>query len=68
MRQRKTREVFELWVNYGYGDGFEHEITENTKAEARQRRREYRENCPQYPVEIRVKRERIIQEELMITA
>lgn len=57
MRQRKTRDVFELWVNYGCG--FEYEVGEDTNEEIRQRKREYRENCPQYPVQIRRKREYI---------
>lgn len=50
MRQRKTRDEFQLHVNYG--QGFEHEISEDTRAEVNLRRREYRENCPQYPVKI----------------
>ena len=40
--QRKTRDVWKLMVNYGYGHGWEHELTEFTIAEARQRLKEYR--------------------------
>lgn len=55
--QRKTRDVWFLWVNYGYG--WEHELTEFTRKEAQQRLKEYRENCPQYPCYISKHRERI---------
>lgn len=57
--QRKTRDVWKLMVNYGYGHGWEHELTEFTIAEARQRLKEYRENCPQYPARIVMAREKI---------
>ncbi len=56
---RKTRDVWHLLVNYGYGDGWEHEVTEETRKEAIEQRNTYRENCPQYPVRIVKKRERI---------
>lgn len=56
--QRKTRDVWKLMVNYGYGHGWEHELTEFTIAEARQRLKEYRENCPQYPARIVMAREK----------
>lgn len=39
--QRKTRDVWKLMVNYGYGHGWEHELTEFTRAEAQQRLKEY---------------------------
>lgn len=54
--QRKTIDEYQIHVNYGYGDGWEHEISEDTLAEARQRAKEYRENCPEYPVKIVCKR------------
>ena len=57
--QRKTRDVWKLMVNYGYGHGWEHELTEFTRAEAQQRLKEYRENCPQYPARIVTAREKI---------
>ena len=57
MYRRKTRDTWQLHVNYGLG--WEHEITEDTYREAREARREYRENCPQYPVKLVRKRERI---------
>lgn len=47
---RKTIDVWRLYVNYGYG--WEHELDEFSRVEARQRLREYRENCPQYPCKI----------------
>lgn len=55
--QRKTRDIWKLMVDYG--KGWEHEITEFTRAEAKQRLKEYRENCPQYPARIVMDRERI---------
>jgi hypothetical protein len=58
---RKTRDVFELHVNYGYGHGWEHELSEATLRDARARQREYRDNCPEYPTKIRRTRERIEQ-------
>lgn len=59
-RQRKTRDTWQLHVHYG--QGWEHEVTEFTLREARQRQREYRENCPEYRTKIVLKRERITQE------
>lgn len=56
---RKTRDTFELQVNYGFGHGYETECVETTRREARQRRDEYRENCPQYACRIVKKREPI---------
>ena len=49
---RKTRDTWEIHVNYGYGHGWEYEIAEPTRTEALQRLNEYRENCPEYPVKI----------------
>ena len=50
--QRKTQDEYRIMVNYGYGHGWEYEIAEDTFQEARQRRQEYRDNAPQYPVKI----------------
>lgn len=55
--QRKTRDVFRLYVNYG--GGWEHEITEDTRREIRARYLEYRQNCPQYACRWRKVREKI---------
>lgn len=41
MATRKTVDEYRLLVNYGYGDGFEHEVTEHTLKEARLRKVEY---------------------------
>lgn len=57
MKTRKTRDVWRLFVNYG--QGWEHELTEFTYAEARQRLQEYRDNCPQYPARLQIGRERV---------
>jgi hypothetical protein len=59
---RKTVDVWALDVNYG--QGWEHEITEPTLLEARERRKEYRENCS-YPVRIRLMREKIKPNEVI---
>jgi hypothetical protein len=56
-RERKTRDTWQLHVNYG--QGWEHEVTEFTYREAREQRKCYRENVPQYPVKLVFKRERI---------
>ena len=53
--QRKTRDEWQILVNYGYGDGWEHEVSEDSYREARDQVRTYRENCP-YPVKMRCKR------------
>lgn len=55
--QRKTRDVWYLWVNYG--QGYELELEEETREGAKQRLKEYKENCPQYPCYISKHRERI---------
>lgn len=49
---RKTRDEYVLMCDYGYGDGWEEVCTETTCAEAKQRKREYCENMPQYPYKI----------------
>jgi hypothetical protein len=54
MYQRKTKDEYQMFVNYGYG--WEHELSEETVEEINQRKREYRENCPQYPVKVVKKR------------
>lgn len=58
MRQRKTRDTWQIHVNYG--QGWEHECTEFSRADAIAQRKTYRENCS-YPVRIVAKRERIVQ-------
>lgn len=47
---RKTRDEYQLLVNYGYG--YEYELVEDTFAEAKARLREYRANLPQYAAKI----------------
>ena len=44
--KRKTKDEFIVQGNYGYGHGFEDECTEETRKEAKERLREYRENAP----------------------
>lgn len=60
MYKRKTVDCWRFYVDYGYG--WEHELTEYSRAEARERQREYAENCPQYPTKIVKGREKIKEE------
>lgn len=53
---RKTRDEYWLLCNYGYGDGWEYVLSEDTVSEIKQRRKEYIENMPQYPYKIVKKR------------
>ncbi len=55
---------FRLLVDYG--QGFEHETTESTALAIRERIKEYRANCPQYPVKWR--RVRVVSDEGRETA
>lgn len=59
MYQRKTRDVYVIQQNFGYGDGWEDVSACDTYREAREERRVYRENQPEYPVRIYKVRERI---------
>lgn len=61
MYVRKTRDEYVLQTNYGYGDGWEDVVTEDTPGEIRLRLKEYRENMPQYPY--RIKKRRVKKEE-----
>jgi hypothetical protein len=56
MYQRKTKDEYQIQVRYGERYGWEHETTESTWKEAKEQRRVYRENAPQYPVRIVKKR------------
>ena len=56
--KRKTRDAYAIEVNYGYGHGWEHEVTEDTWKDAREQLKCYRETCA-YPVRARRFRERI---------
>ena len=58
---RKTVDVWRFYVDYG--QGWEHELDEYTWAEAKKRKREYAENCPQYPTKIVKGREKKEEEE-----
>lgn len=55
--QRKTRDIWRFYVDYG--QGWEYEGAEYSRAAARQTQREYAQNCPQYPTKIVKGRERI---------
>ena len=51
-RPRTTRDEFEVRGNYGFGHGFEMVTTEDTRKEAKERLREYRDNEPGIPFKI----------------
>jgi hypothetical protein len=55
---RTTRDEWQLWINYG--QGWEHEISEDTWRELRERLKEYRANCPEYPVRAKKRRVKIV--------
>lgn len=55
--QRKTQDEYQLLANYG--QGWEHETTEQTRAEIKERLKEYRANAPQYSYKIVTKRVKI---------
>ena len=57
MYQRKTRDCWRFYCNYG--QGWEHEITEYTREEMKENRKAYRENSP-YPLKIVKGREKIV--------
>lgn len=56
---RKTKDEYQLLCNYGYGDGWEVVLTEETLKEAKERKKEYVENMPQYPYKIVKKRVKV---------
>jgi hypothetical protein len=58
-RQRKTRDVYDIQGDYGYGHGWETLCAEETYREARAQVRCYRENEPGVPFRIKLTRERI---------
>lgn len=63
---RKTRDVWELHVDYCCGCGYEYELSEYSYSEAKQRLKEYRENSPQFPAKLVKKRERINADNLSL--
>lgn len=61
--QRKTRDIWRIYVDYG--QGWEYEGADYSRAAARQTQRDYAQNCPQYPVKIVKGRERLEEFERM---
>ena len=57
MRERKTYDIWGLYVNYGYG--YEEEIIEDTYIGYKENKKAYKENCnePQKWIKKRVKKE-----------
>jgi hypothetical protein len=58
MYNRKTIDTWVLCINYGYGQGYEEEVTEFSFSGIKARCKEYRENCPEYARKIIKRRER----------
>ena len=56
MYKRKTKDIYELWTNYGYG--WECETRATTYAEAKQDYKAYRENT-NAQIKIKKRRERL---------
>ena len=59
MYKRKTKDVWVLYQDYGYGDGWEYVIEEDTLDEIKKRKKEYLENQPQYPLKVKRERRRL---------
>lgn len=59
MYMRRTRDVWELYVDYG--QGYEYETAEYSLEAINRRRKDYALNCPQYPTKVIKKRERITE-------
>ena len=57
---RKTKDVYVLLSNYGYG--WEEELTEETEKEIKEQLKTYRENCPNDQYKFKKKRAKINQE------
>jgi hypothetical protein len=56
-KTHKTRDVWCLYLDYGHGQGWELETTEDSHRAVKEQSECYRENCPQYPRKITFKRE-----------
>jgi len=50
---RKTKDEFQLYIDYGWGDGWEHEVSTDSRAEIKEYQKEYSENCPQFLIKIK---------------
>jgi hypothetical protein len=57
--KRKTRDVYDIQGDYGYGHGWETVTAEETYRDARVQLRGYRDNEPGVPFRIKITRERI---------
>lgn len=57
MYKRKTKDIYVMMSNYGYG--WEEELTEDTYAEAKAQLKTYRENCKNAQYKIVKKRIKI---------
>jgi hypothetical protein len=60
-RTRKTRDIFEVHGDYGYGHGFECVTAEESWTEAKIRLNEYRDNEPGVRFKLVKTREKIVE-------
>jgi len=65
MRQRKTRDEWQLHSSYDNGKTWEEETAEDTRKGILRRKREYEENAPQGIYRIKLKRVKIEKEEAL---
>lgn len=56
MYKRKTKDVYKLMCNFGYGDGWEEILEEDTYKAAKEQLKTYRENQPEFSYKIIKKR------------
>jgi len=55
---KKVNKYLYGWALYvNYGGGWEHELFEESRKEIKDRIREYKENCPQWPIKVSQRRE-----------
>lgn len=59
MQTKRKATEWQMWSNYGHG--WEHELSEDTWPEMRQRLKEYRENAPQYLYKVKLARVKVVQ-------
>ena len=56
-KRKDVKMEFVMYVDYG--QGFEYELTEDSVEEIEQRKKEYREDCPQYPIKIIMRKKEV---------
>jgi len=59
MYKRRTEDEYQIWANYGYGDGYEEIDCSDNLKDAKINIKLYRENQPQYAYKIIKRRVKI---------